>query len=864
MAKRIILKKIYLGQKGDNFTESLNDNYNNLNKAISDLDGENVKNKNVTQTLGFSQTNVPSEYAVYKEVNSLQEQLDNKADKGDVSLGLINKGTVAKLSNLPRPSYATKGDAYYVESEGFIYQYDGKDWNPTIFTAFPSNVVIASDIDLPAVQNFIIHQNDEFCYLITDTTGVKLFGIRWDASYYIPRVPDIIESELDKLTIDIASLTKIFKEKNTDGWIELKLDSKGQLLEGIREDGTKYIAKGIPVDVQKIFDTIIPKIISSVQKEDGQSLINEDYSNAITSIPSSEFLEVTTDKEGKILSSRSLDGVKYESQIETDSLKLSNKGMSQFLDDIKRAGLKSGTDYTGYNNLRIPIPAIAGKLNITASRLPSTKTDDLKSVCELYLDNAYIKFNAINNAQGSSSLSYYYPRRNMSLDLFVHDNDNSFNKELKIQFGDWVAQSSFYLKAYYIDAFRGQCVVSYRLCREMYNALPYGNRKPWEYLTLRNVTNSQATGNIKTDYINGASAISDGFAVEIYHNGEYHGIGVISLKKHRDNMNMSKSNVKHIYLDGVLSSNTIWGGVIDWTQFEVRNPKDLKTLDGSKYDGDNPTELTADASIDAKTAKVKGSIERLASAVPNIKANTSKKEFEKYFRPDYMIDYILHAQITMNFDGFSKNWLWCSWDGKLFAPMFHDHDSLFSQFWNGCYADNVNYNPKSTILGLDDNLPSGLCQTLYKAEFEARYKELRDKGILSVKHIIGLLEEWVNHVGYENYKKEFEKYPETPSYRESFVNSEYWEFARTGRIWEEFYDESKTYKVGKVIRYGKAIGSSYCMFRCIKENAGELPLTQLYNYYPYEMGFYNSIERVRVWLQERIAFLDTYYNYKFN
>ena len=43
-----------------------------------------------------------------------------------------------------------------------------------------------------------------------------------------------------------------------------------------------------------------------------------------------------------------------------------------------------------------------------------------------------------------------------------------------------------------------------------------------------------------------------------------------------------------IQLDGELYYNYLWGGNIDWTRFEIRNPKDLYCMDGSKYDGDNP------------------------------------------------------------------------------------------------------------------------------------------------------------------------------------------------------------------------------------------------------------------------------------
>lgn len=811
----------------------------------------------------------------YKTKEEIDEALDKKLDKseiGNITAGIlfqdIEVANTSQLTN-PLPNGQVPKDkwAVWVESEGKYYMYDASSnkWSPTPFTAKPSSYITDKEVDREALGLFKIIQNDEFCLLVIDSENKGLFGIRWDASIFMPRIPYNVLEKINKSKLEIQEqisyIVDTFKISESGEWLDVKFDANGKILEGTRIDGSKYIAKGMSEDARKAINKILVDLNKKVISETGKSLIDEVFASCIKSTDSDEFLEQTLDKEGKLLGYRTTrDGVRYESKLRVDDLKLTDKGMSQFMIDLKNNGFISGTgDYTGQNNLRLPIPKHAGMLNITAKKLPTTKTDDIPSVCELYLEGAYLKFNAINNAQGSSSLALGYPRLNMSLDYFVHTDDNSFDKELKIKFGDWVEQDAYYLKVYYIDSFRGQCIVSYRICEDMYNTLPYGERLPWEYLTLKDVTTSDATGTLKDDFGDGAKAISDGFAVMIYFNGEPFGIGIIRLKKHRDNMNMKKSDPKHIYLDGALNKNSIFGGTLNWTSFEIRNPKDLKTVSGGKYDGNNPTEITGDSSIDTNTATVKASIERLATACPIIKANQTKAEFENYFRPIQTIEYILHAQAFMNFDGFDKNWLWCSWDGSLFAPMFHDHDSIWSQFWNGIVIDNERYDPSSTILGLDEDLPSGLCQKLYKEEIKARYKQLRDNGVFSVEHIIGKLEEWINHVGYNNYKFEFEKWSETPSYRKPLINSEYWEFYITG-AGNPVYDNTKNYAIGEIARYGKT-EASVSFFKCIKPCQGVPPLTGFYNSYPYEMGFYNSIARVQKWLEERFTFLDTYYEY---
>jgi hypothetical protein len=87
---------------------------------------------------------------------------------------------------------------------------------------------------------------------------------------------------------------------------------------------------------------------------------------------------------------------------------------------------------------------------------------------------------------------------------------------------------------------------------------------------------------------------------------------------------------------------------------------------------------------------------------------------------------------------------------------------------------------------------------------DARYKELRDNGIFSVKAIISELADWVAVIGTNNFKDEFKKWNETPSYR----------------------DGSKTYE-----------------------------------HNPTEGGFYDSIGAVEKWMTARVAYLDNYFNY---
>lgn len=94
---------------------------------------------------------------INKNFNRLNLSIDNKADKSDVAIGMINKGTVNKVLDLPVD--VKRGDAYCVESEGFVYQYDGEKWNKTVFTAFPRDVAVHNDVSA-ALLPFSNRNND--------------------------------------------------------------------------------------------------------------------------------------------------------------------------------------------------------------------------------------------------------------------------------------------------------------------------------------------------------------------------------------------------------------------------------------------------------------------------------------------------------------------------------------------------------------------------------------------------------------------------------------------------------------------------------------------------------------------------------
>ena len=333
--------------------------------------------------------------------------------------------------------------------------------------------------------------------------------------------------------------------------------------------------------------------------------------------------------------------------------------------------------------------------------------------------------------------------------------------------------------------FRGQCIVGYWLTEQVYQTRPYGEKRPWDYLNT-DATSENGIGKFKKDFATGALAHPDGFPIHVFFNGKDAGIYALNLKKHRDNYYAEKDNPNNIILDGLIDAGTLFGGTVDWTQFEIRNPKSLVTINNGKYDGDNPSEITGDEEVDKVTADTRKNIERLAKAAAELSSNKTKETFEKYFIVEPFIDYFLISNVIHNADGFRKNWIWCTWDGNRWTPTSYDMDSIFGMLANGTgivpdgewvtdpYQDVAFWSNSNMLLGTG-RYNAGIIRPmwdLYKDEIRKRYKELRDNGVFTTENILNLLNKWLDKVGYDNLKGDIEgvcaynDVPQTPSYRD--------------------------------------------------------------------------------------------------
>ena len=688
----------------------------------------------------------------------------------------------------------------------------------------------------PLNEMYHVIQNEEYFAAWVTTNDKVVLGLRRDGEIIgeihavnaLKQVISQLQSDLASLqekvgTIDsnLKELLDVFSLQENPEYLAVEKDAEGKVLSATNTDGSHYI--------HNAKSETIPEEFSHIEDTEGRS-------------------EITTDAEDKILGYRDSKGTRHEHKISVKHLELSSEAANEVNEAFKSAGIKmeNPSDFSKDSHIELPIPRIAAQVRIYAPKLPTTKQDNIEAEIEYNdKDGNYFRKPVILNSQGSSSMGYIDPKTGAKGNIAIDINDGS-----EIKFGDFPTQDSFHLKKYYIDAFRGQCIVGYWLMEQVYKSHPLGKQYPYEYSYSNNST-TDSFGNVKKDFFTGSKCHPDGFPIIITwinsktNEETWMGVYAWNLKKSKEVYNCEKKKPENIILDGVVDNKTIFGGTIDWSQFEIRNPKSLIDIDGKKYDGDNPKELS---DTDEYSKKVKDFLVRLSGVSAALKVSNTKETFEKYFLADPFIDYAIISEVLYNLDGFHKNWIWVTYDGNHWTPTLYDVDSIFGMFVNGTFI----------VPGSDNSelLTSGRClglEVLYATEIRERYKQLRNNGTFTVENIMSFFRRWTESIGYDNIKKELTIYSETPSYRNGKVNDG-WQFVNYTNG-SDTYNESKIYAEGDFCIYGGGY-----KFKALKEVHGVPPVT-LYDKNPICYGFYNSEYRVAKWLKNRIAFLDKEYEY---
>lgn len=646
----------------------------------------------------------------------------------------------------------------------------------------------------PLNEMYHVIQNEEYFAAWVTTDDKVVLGIRRDGQIIgeihavnaLKQVIFQLQSDLASLqervgTIDsnLKELLDVFSLQENPEYFAVEKDAEGKVLAATYPDGSHY--------AHNMKSETIPEEFEHIEDPEGR-------------------MEITTDAEGRVVGYRDKAGKRYENDLSVEKLSFNNfemgeKAVEKFNSIIKKNW--KTTDWSNETDIHLPLPQFAVFNIICDKKLSSIdhkvgmKGFQIGVNCEIPakiqfsdLSGNYFEKEIIFNAQGSSSMNF--PIKNHAID---------FSDGASIKFGDWIPMDSFHIKKYYIDVFRGQCVIAYHLAEQIMQSRNWDSRRGFSYLDTSTATNGDSSPT--QDFNTESLCHPDGFPVEMYYNGEYIGLYAWTLKKHRSNYNMKKNDNKAIIIDGVSAS--LWKDAVSWKAFELKNPKKLyytdydsltdddiviggntylsakhaidagyltkyKEYDGKKYyeyDGDYADEICGVEGVDKGISKsIKDYIEGLHSF-----SKDDKEAFASTFNIPLCIDYLLFSQFAYNQDGIGNNVVWTSYDLKKLNPNYYDLDCIFGSDWAGKYFEGS----ENKDISIDSTSPFAALKTLYATEIQDRYKELRDKNIFSAKNVVDLYESWMHKVGYDRLLKEISQMQDIglsiPSHSSDFNNS---------------------------------------------------------------------------------------------
>ncbi|MBO5852338.1 MAG: CotH kinase family protein [Clostridia bacterium] len=317
------------------------------------------------------------------------------------------------------------------------------------------------------------------------------------------------------------------------------------------------------------------------------------------------------------------------------------------------------------------------KLYFTGNMSGMSQKSDVRQITYSYKTTTQVINGAAKiKVQGSSSLSY--EKKNYTINFYK---DNTYSKKATVDVG-WGAQNEYCLKANWIDKTHCRNVVTAKLVGQMQK----------EYKLFMDCPNNGAV---------------DGFPIEVYINGEFHGVYTMNIPKDAWMFNMDEDNPNHIVICGE-----------NWTDVTY-----FKAL---------PTDFSGwSVEIGEENDQTLAKIQRLARFIKDSSDAEFKKNFSQYLNLDATLNYYILMRFAYMRDNSAKNMLLATYDGNIWYPSLYDLDTTWGTYWTGKKLDSY----KSYLLPAGESLLWKKLENSFAKEIAERYFELR-KTVLSKKNIL--------------------------------------------------------------------------------------------------------------------------------
>lgn len=336
------------------------------------------------------------------------------------------------------------------------------------------------------------------------------------------------------------------------------------------------------------------------------------------------------------------------------------------------------------------------------NKIPQNKTDKIMTlrIASKTLD---VKAYCETKAQGNSSMSF--PKKNQTTKIFA---DVACEDKQKIAFRNWGAQNKFCLKANWNDLSHARNVVSARIWGDMVRTRPDFDSIPELMRTSPNF-----------------GAI-DGFPVRVFADGVYQGRYAFNIPKDKWMSNMDDENPNHCILCGE-----------DYGSGCFRAPA---LIDGKDW---------TDEIHDTVPDSIKTRWNECISFVQTSTDDEFKANLHQYFNVMSLIDYHIFGLVSCNMDGFGKNQLFMTYDGRVWYASVYDMDATWGNHYMGTklvsadYARTAYEDYVSSGSSGDGNLLYVRLEALFAEEIKERWNSVKTTA-LALDNILNNFEKWAS------------------------------------------------------------------------------------------------------------------------
>lgn len=312
------------------------------------------------------------------------------------------------------------------------------------------------------------------------------------------------------------------------------------------------------------------------------------------------------------------------------------------------------------------------------------------------------------------SLSTTFPKKNYNI-RFYADEACTDAAEVAIC-GDWGAHTKYTLKANWIDVTQARNIVSSRLyaqAQAKYGLFP----------------NSPNHGQI------------DGFFVEVYVNGAYHGLYTLNIPKDDWLYGLDKKNDDHIAM--ITSSS---------------DPQSSAAF-AHEAAAENGVEWEIEIGPDDTAEDIAHCFERLNRLIRFVKDSSDEEfvsQFSQYLDLDACLNYYSFLYLSNAVDNKIKNLMLVTFDGEIWYPTMYDLDATWGLYFggDGLYMPYDRFPENHMTSVLWDRFTR-----LFAQQIKERHAELRST-VWSQENIAAAFTAFVNSIPQAAYERNLSAWPD--------------------------------------------------------------------------------------------------------